>query len=239
MEDLNTTSEPPARALPMHRRRRTGVLLLSGALAGPLYVGLSLIEVLCTPGFSPMRHAWSQLALAPSGWVHTANLIVSGLLVVAYGFGLRALRRPTRGAPVLMMMFGLSMVVAGIFRVDPGNGFPPGSPETSAVSTSGLVHFGAGAVGFLAVGICLPLLARHLSATRHRVAMVANTVVGPVFVVAFALMASGLLGIPAGLTVFTVAVILLFTTLSITASLIRADEVGKTSPTNSGASRPE
>ena len=69
----------------MHTRR---ALLTAGILAGPFYVVVSLIEIRVRDGFDPTRHAWSMLANGPGGWVHTANLIISGLLVVAGAVGL-------------------------------------------------------------------------------------------------------------------------------------------------------
>jgi uncharacterized protein DUF998 len=49
--------------------------------------------------------------------------------------------------------YGLSLVVAGVFRADPGRGFPAGTPETVPLSTSGLIHFAAGGVGFISLVI--------------------------------------------------------------------------------------
>ncbi|MBG6087025.1 DUF998 domain-containing protein [Actinomadura viridis] len=192
-------------------RRR---LIAAGVIAGPLYVLTSLAEVVLTPGFDPTRHAWSQLALADQGWIHVLNLIATGTLLVVFAIGLSTVRPRSRAVPPLVAVFGLSMVVAGIFPVDPGNGFPAGSGDPDAPSPSALVHFGAGAVGFVAVAIGLVLVARRL--TAHGSTGLARTarVVAPVFVLAFAFMASGVGGMAAGIVVFTISLIALFAAIS-------------------------
>ena len=52
--------------------------------------------------------------------------------------------------------FGVAMIVAALFPADPVDGFPPGTPAgfPTSISTTGLTHFAAGALGFtfLAIG---------------------------------------------------------------------------------------
>jgi len=161
-------------------------MVRAGIVAGPLYVVVSLIEVVSRDGFDPRRHAWSQLANGDGGWVHSATLIVSGLLIVlaAYRWG--------RGRAFLAV-YGVSLVVAGVFKADPGRGFPPGTPENVPLSTSGLIHFAAGGVGF----VCL-VVACWRAGSR---------VVGILFALAYvALVAGG--GAAWSLLIFTAAVIM-------------------------------
>ncbi len=173
-------------------------MLLAGVVAGPLYVIVSLIEVLSRDGFDPRRHAWSQLANGDLGWVHSADLIVSGLLVVLGALGWR---RALRGrAWALLAVYGASMVVAGIFRADPGNGFPAGAPQTVAVSWHGLVHFAAGGIGFPCLVAACFLVARRMLPVFSRVT---GTAFGLGFV---ALLAGG--GRAWSLLAFTAAVVL-------------------------------
>ncbi|MBC7894538.1 MAG: DUF998 domain-containing protein, partial [Cytophagaceae bacterium] len=59
---------------------------------------------------------------------------------------------------VLLGAFGVSMIVAAFFPADPVDGFPAGTPEgiPTSISTTGIVHFAAGALGFTCLGIsCL------------------------------------------------------------------------------------
>jgi hypothetical membrane protein len=181
-------------------------LLTAGLVAGPLYVVVSLIEVVVRDGFDPTRHAWSMLANGPFGWVHSANLVVSGALVVAGAAGLwRALR--TRAAATLLALYGAGMVGAGFFAADPGRGFPVGTPEVTPVSWHGALHFVFGGVGFLGlVGACQLLGRRLLRENRPRLA-VFSFVTGVLFLVLFvAMAATG--GASWALLTFTGAVIL-------------------------------
>src|SRR4029453_14805979 len=54
--------------------------------------------------------------------------------------------------------FGASMLVAAVFRADPMDGFPVGTPNgpPTTISTAGLVHFAAGGLGFVSLAVsCL------------------------------------------------------------------------------------
>lgn len=201
----------------------TRLALMSGVVAGPVYVGVSSIEVATTPGFDPTKHAWSQLALSDWGWIHMANLILTGVLMIGFATGLSSALPSARSTSILVAAFGASFVVAGVCRVDPGNGFPPGSPDATAVSASGLVHFIAGAVGFLAITVALIRIGRTIPGLGHRQLGRTSCVVASAFLLAFAFLASGLAGIAAGLVVFTVAVIALFTTITVIASCLYRD----------------
>ena len=62
--------------------------------------------------------------------------------------------------PVLVAIYGLGLIGAGIFVADPALGFPPGTPaDAHAISGHGLLHFVTGGIGFLAssrLASCLP-----------------------------------------------------------------------------------
>lgn len=131
-------------------------LLRYGMVAGPFYLAIGLAQALVRDGFDLSRHALSHLANGPGGWVQTANFALTGLLVVAAAVGFaRALRPGGRVASGLLGAFGVSMIVAAAFPADPVDGFPPGTPEgmPTTVSTTGLVHFMAGGLGFLALAL--------------------------------------------------------------------------------------
>jgi hypothetical membrane protein len=177
--------------------RVTKSLLGYGVIAGPIYVVTSLVQAATRDGFDITRHAWSQLALGGPGWIQTTNLIVSGLMVVAFAVGLR--RALVRGpgatwAPPLTGVLGLGMVVSGIFPADPALGFPVGSPEVTTPSTSGLVHLAAGGIGFVAVTAGLLVYARRLAAEGFGRWALACRIVAPLFLASFLALAGGLAG---------------------------------------------
>ena len=146
-------------------------LVMCGLVAGPCYVGTSFAEALTRPGFDLTRHSWSVLANGELGWIHVTNLVLTGGMLVAFAAGLRRVLRGGRGeasAPVLVAVFGLSMIVAGLFRADPEPGFPVGTPEGPVpVSVHGLVHLAAGAVGFVGVAAAGLVLGARYAAERR------------------------------------------------------------------------
>jgi hypothetical protein len=144
----------------------TRSLLRCGVLAGPFYLAVGLIQALLRDGFDLARHPLSLLANGPGGWVQTANFVLTGLMVVAaaVGFG-RVMGPKSRAVTWFLGAFGAAMIVAALFPADPVDGFPPGTlpgPPTS-ISTTGLVHFVAGALGFMFLAISCFCAARAMS----------------------------------------------------------------------------
>src|SRR5262245_5709996 len=100
----------------------TRALLMCGAIAGPLFVVVFLIEGATRADYNPLRHPVSSLALGDDGWIQTANFIVTGLLMLAYAIGLwRALRRRggSRWGPLLVGIVAIGLIGAGFFPTDP------------------------------------------------------------------------------------------------------------------------
>ncbi|MFO7608427.1 MAG: DUF998 domain-containing protein [Candidatus Krumholzibacteriia bacterium] len=116
---------------PTHGEGRTRLLLLCGALAGPLFCIAWYIEGLARDGYDPQRHAISGLSLGENGWTQTVNFIVTGMLTVALALGLsRAFRsgRPRTWTTILVTTVGIGFLGTGLFASDPMNGYPPGTP---------------------------------------------------------------------------------------------------------------
>ncbi|MFC7545132.1 DUF998 domain-containing protein [Plantactinospora sp. GCM10030261] len=205
----------------------TGSLLGYGVIAGPTYVLVSLTEAALRDGFDPTRHPWSLLANGAWGWIHMANLMLFGVLVLAFAAGLRRALRTGRGAiwaPRLFAGYGVGLVLAGIFRADPGAGFPPGTPEVTPVSWHGMLHFVAGGVGFLAMVVGCLLLARRFAAERRTGWAVFTAVTAVFFLVAFVGIGAGA-GSGPTILAFTAAVLLSSAWLSAVAVHIRRTEV--------------
>ena len=144
---------------------RSKALLRCGMLAGPFYLAVGLLQARLREGFDVTRHPLSVLALGPGGWIQTANFVITGLMVIAaaVGFG-RALAWKPRALTWFLAGFGLCMIVAAIFPSDPMDGFPPGTPEgpPTSISTTGLVHFASGALGFACLAISCFIAARTM-----------------------------------------------------------------------------
>src|SRR5262245_7694622 len=137
----------------------TRSLLGYGVLAGPFYLAVGLIQAFVRDGFSFSRHPLSVLANGPGGWVQTTNFVVTGLMVIAAAVGIARVLGPTsRATSWFLGAYGVSMLVAAVFRADPVDGFPPGTPlgPPTSISSSGMGHFVVGILGFTALGVsCL------------------------------------------------------------------------------------
>lgn len=197
----------------------TRSLLGWGVVAGPLYVVVSVTQALTRDGFDLARHQWSLLANGELGWVQTANLIAAGLMVITFALGLRRALHPGAAATwasLLIMVFGASMVAAGIFRADPALGFPPGAPEVGQMTTAGLLHFTVAGVGFLAVaGACFVLARRQARDGVHGLAWFSR-VTAVTFLGGFLAVASGAGSVAANL-LFTAAVVLVYSWVAVVA----------------------
>jgi len=170
--------------------RITRSLLGYGVIAGPVYLAVALPQALTREGFEIDKHAWSLLANGGLGWIQIANFVLVGLMTVAAAVGLRrALAR--RWVPLLVGAYGVSLVGAGIFRADPAQGFPAGTPETTAVSWHGMLHVVLGGIGFLCLVAACFVLARWFSRTGERGLAWFSVVTGVVFLAGFAGIASG------------------------------------------------
>lgn len=170
-------------------------LLLGGAIAGPLYLVVGLTEAFTRPGFDIRRHDLSLLANGSLGWIHIADLVVTGLLVVAGAAGMRASLTAGRGrtwGPLLVGVYGIGLVGAGFFTADPALGFPPGTPaDAHSVSWHGLMHLVSAAIGFFALIAGCLVFARRFAAGGESAWAAYSAVTGVVFLVAFAGIAIG------------------------------------------------
>src|SRR5690242_6865990 len=77
----------------------------------------------------------SYLALSNQGWEQIANFLMCGSLCIAFAVGLRRIWLAGRGSvwgPLLIGLFGLGLLIAGVFVIDPGEGYPPGAPTSGS-----------------------------------------------------------------------------------------------------------
>jgi hypothetical protein len=195
----------------------TRALLACGVVAGPLYVLVSVTEALTRDGFDLARHSWSLLSNGDLGWVHVANLVVTGLLTVAFAVGLRRVLRPGRGGtwvPRLIGVYGLSLVGAGVFRADPAMGFPPGTPEGAAeVTWHGMLHFVCGGIGFVCLVVACLLVAGRFAAEGRPGWARFSRATGVLFLAGFVAVAAGA-GAAWSNVAFTAAVVLAWSWVS-------------------------
>ncbi len=149
------------------------ILAAAGVAAGPLFLVVGLAQGLSREGFDFSRNALSQLSLGDLGWIQISVFLLTGLLVIGGAIALRQALRDHPGgtwAPRLLGAFGASFLLAGVFRADPGAGFPAGAPadRVTSLSAHGTVHLISGTVGYLALCVAFLVLARQFAARGQR-----------------------------------------------------------------------
>ena len=166
-------------------------LLACGALGGFGFIAVFLIAGAIRPHYDPRYQPVSALSLSGGGWVQIANFVVTGLLMLACALGLRRALASGRGAtwgPILIGVFGLGLVGAGVFVTDPGFGYPPGAPSgvPATASLHGTLHNLVSLVVFVSVSIACFVL-RFSAQPRSRIWAVYSFITGlavPAFLVA-------------------------------------------------------
>lgn len=179
-----------------------------GVVAGPLYLVFGLTLALTREGFDLTRHALSLLTLGEGGWLQVLNFALTGTLVIVAGWGLRrALEGRGRDAGIAVIVAGVAIALAGVFRPDAMAGYPAGAE--ASMSLSGMLHLALGVIEFVAFTVAALLLARFFSARGETGRAVLSRTAGVIVVVAFAAGAALSTG-PAGTTLLWLAVVVSF-----------------------------
>jgi hypothetical membrane protein len=196
--------------------RVTRSLLGYGVIAGPFYVVISLAQGFTREGFDLSRDAWSTLANGSLGWIQVANLVLTGLMVVAFAAGLR--RALVTGAgfrwvPRLVTVFGAGLVLAGVFRADPADGFPVGSSAPDVPSWHAMLHLLTSGVGFVALAVAMIVVARRFASQRRPLGAVLSSAAAVALLGGFAVISSapGTVGVLA----FTAGIVVAWTWVSV------------------------
>ena len=162
-----------------------------GVLIGPFFSIVFLVEGMLRPGYQPLRQPVSALAIGSRGWIQRANFFITGFLALAYVPGLHA-ALATYGnpwwPPVLVAVFGLGLIAAGIFVTDiTGLVWPSRAQRTR----SGILHDQASGPVFAAL-IAASFIFANLFAGRGDYGWaVYSTISGVAVVVFFALAGLG------------------------------------------------
>jgi hypothetical protein len=147
----------------------TRLLLLCGAIAGPLFLIIVIIEDYTRPGFDPRLQLLSLLSLGDWGWVQIANFVLAGVLNLLYAVGLwRTLRPGPAGTwgPILIGAYGLGLIAVGVFTTDPANGFPPGTNAPAEPTWHGAIHALGGLFIFIVLSAALAVFVRLFLARK-------------------------------------------------------------------------
>lgn len=152
---------------PVTHTAATRGLLACGVAAGPLFVGLTIVQAATRDGFDPVVHPLSLLSLSDLGWIQIANFVVSGLLALAGAVGLRrslADGPASKWGPRLFGLYGIALVWGGVFVADPAFGYPIGTPDGAPAEQSwhSILHaFAAPGAGLTLLAACFVLARRY------------------------------------------------------------------------------
>ncbi len=147
-------------------------LLACGAVAGPLYVAVTMAQALTRDGFDLKQHRFTLLTAGDLGWLHQLNMVMVGALTVLLAIGVRRVLHQGRGAvwaPRLLGLFGLAYIVGGVLTADPVAGFPVGTTAEMVQATwQGAVQNASRGVSTLLLIATSLVIARWFAAEGHR-----------------------------------------------------------------------
>jgi hypothetical protein len=169
-------------------RPSTRTLLTCAMVAAPLWAVVSLTQAATRDGFDLTRHPLSALSNGDLGRLQIANFIVAGVLTVVGASGLARVLFATPGgvwAPRLVRVSGIGLIAAGVFVMDPADGFPTGTPAgmPATLSWHSFGHMAAGTVTFVCLIAACFVLGRHFSRAGNRGAAIASRVAGTALLV--------------------------------------------------------
>ncbi|MBM7785764.1 DUF998 domain-containing protein [Tenggerimyces flavus] len=213
---------------PRARVGTTAGMLACGVAAGPIYVVVGLVQLLIRDGFDISRHPLSVMSNGDLGWIQIANFLLAGGLTVVGAVGLRRALRPGKAAtwgPLLVGIYGAAVFLNGLFRADPVDGFPPGTPlgPPTTISWHGSVHFLVGALGFFALIAGTFVIARRFKAEQQNGWAIYSRTTGAVFAAGFlALPISG--NNPAAAVFFALTVVVAWAWVSAVTGKLRSQQ---------------
>ena len=155
------------------------MLLTAGGVAGILFCGVATYGIMTRPGFDLRRHAVSNLSLGDGGWTMVAGFIGSGLLTMLCAIGVSRVLSEGRGRralPMLIGLYGLGLILAGIFPPPACCGFPAGTPDDQlpVMTSSAIVHSIAFMIAFSSLIVACFVAARRLSGRWSTISLAAG-----------------------------------------------------------------
>ncbi len=142
------------------------LLIACGAIGPILFILVFLVEGAIRPGYSAWHNFVSDLSLSNQGWMQIANFLICGVLMLCFALGLRQVLRSSKGAvwgPLLLGIFGLSLLIAGFFVTDPSLGYYPPGTSSSTHTLHGTIHGANAPLAFGSLTIAIFVLARRFA----------------------------------------------------------------------------
>lgn len=168
---------------------------LCGIAAGPLFILVFLVAGALTPGYSVARHPVSTLVLGEYGWAQVVSFLVTGALIIIFA---TVFWRERRSLAIFLIIAGIGVFGAGLFRTDAVAGFPPESAPVVTPSIMGLLHELFAMLFFLGIPLAAATVAmRYLRIRRQRDAIY-SIVSAAIFLIFFVLSGIGFDGTTPG-----------------------------------------
>jgi hypothetical protein len=150
----------------------TRALLGCGAVAGPMYVAVTMAQALSRDGFDLRHHRFSWLTTGDLGWIQQSNMLMVGVLTMLLAVGARRMMRTGRGSvwgPRLLGLLGLAYMIGGMLRADPVAGFPPGTtPEMVHTTWQGALQNASRGISTLLLLATSVVMAARFAAEGRR-----------------------------------------------------------------------
>lgn len=146
------------------------LLIACGAIGPVLFILVFLVEGAIRPGYSAWHNFVSDLSLSNQGWMQIANFLICGVLMLCFALGLRRVFRTGRGSlwgPLLLGIFGLSLLIAGFFVTDPSLGYYPPGTSSSTHTLHGTIHGANAPLAFGSLTIAIFVLTRRFASDRQ------------------------------------------------------------------------
>jgi len=172
------------------------LLLLCGAIAGPLFIVIFLILGASRPGYDARRQPVSALAMGPLGWTQRMNFIVTAVLMLSGAVGLHLALTPRAGStwgPVLVGVYAAGLIGAGVFVTDL-TGLSAVAPAQAQRSRPAVLHDLFSLIAFSALFIACFVFSYLFVAMRSVGWSIYSAVSGLLLGVGFVLFARGFSG---------------------------------------------
>jgi hypothetical membrane protein len=166
----------------------TRAMLAAGVIAGPLFVATAMVQIFSRDGFDLRRHPISLLSVGEHGWIQVTNFILAGVLSIIFSIGVGRVLTDgpgSRWGPRFCALFGVGLVIGGIFKADPALGLPAGAPEgyPEHLTTHAMIHAVAPPLAFLSlIAACLVIARRFAADGLRRAALLTRIVAAVCFV---------------------------------------------------------
>jgi RsiW-degrading membrane proteinase PrsW (M82 family) len=144
----------------------TRLLIACGAIGPLLFILVFLVESATRPNYSAWHNFVSDLSESNQGWTQIASFLLCGMCVVCFALGLRQVFGSGKGAiwgPLLLGVFGLSLIIAGSFVTDPSLGYYPPGTSSSTHTLHGTIHGANAPLAFGSLTIAIFVLTRRFA----------------------------------------------------------------------------